>query len=437
MENEAKKRVLIVTYYWPPSGGAGVQRWLKFSKYLPDHGWDPIVFTPENPDFDQRDESLLEEVNPEIEVLKFPIWEPYRMFKKLSGTKELRQGQILENRSDGIFKRLAIWLRGNFFIPDPRVFWVKPVAEYLLSIVDSNEIKHVITTGPPHSVHLIGRRLKLKNPALTWVADFRDPWTGWDILSKMKISRFVWSRHKKMEASVLKIADSVLATGPIAAKEFKALGARRAKAITNGFDQSDVERNQSIQPQKGRFVISHVGMLSANRNPKALWSALDELCNDDRFYRAFELRLTGILSQEVLDTINALPNLSSKLIARTSVAHGEVFVQYQESNVLVLAQTNSIKSASQLPGKLFEYLSVKRPILALGQKDSDVSKVLKDTSSGQLFDYSDQAGIKAFVEQEFKTWTGDSEQVNWQHINIEQYERKNLTAELAGWLDTL
>ena len=148
MDNQLKP-ILIVTYYWPPSGGAGVQRWLKFSKFLPEFGWRPIIFTPENPDFDLKDESLLKDINPEVEVLKFPIWEPYRIFKKLTGQKEIKQGQILESSKRSSLKSLAIWIRGNLFVPDPRVFWVKPSVNYLQGILETNGIKHIITTGPP------------------------------------------------------------------------------------------------------------------------------------------------------------------------------------------------------------------------------------------------------------------------------------------------
>ena len=435
MEHESKQRVLIITYYWPPSGGAGVQRWLKFSKYLPEFGWDPLIFTPENPDFDQKDESLLNEVNPEIEVLKFPIWEPYKLFKRITGTKELRQGQILEHKSVGILKKMAVWLRGNFLVPDPRVFWVKPASEYLASILETNEIKHVITTGPPHSMHLIGKRLKLKNPSLTWVADFRDPWTGWDILSKMNISRPVWKRHRKMEQAVLKIADSVLATGPMAAGEFKQLGARRTHWITNGYDQADIPEDSEGTSVKGKFIVSHIGMLSKDRNPQMLWKVLEELCLDEEFYHAFELRLTGILSEDVLSSIRAFPNLSSKLVTKNSVGHKKVFVQYQESNLLILAQTNSTKSVSQLPGKLFEYLGAQRPVLALGRKGSDVSQILEQTSSGRLFSYTDYSDLKSFLEEEFKASREGNNR--WEHKNVDQFERRNLTAELAAWLDAL
>ena len=434
MKSSKLKKVLIVTYYWPPSGGAGVQRWLKFSKYLPEYGWEPVIFTPENPEFDQKDDSLLKEVHPELEVLKFPIWEPYKLFKKLSRTKELKQGQILEAHSNGLFKKLAVWLRGNFFVPDPRIFWVKPASEYLLSILEANEIKHVITTGPPHSIHLIGKRLKCKKPALTWIADFRDPWTRWEILAKMNISGPVWKRHKKLEQSVLKISDAVLTVGPTIAEDFKKLGTRHVQWITNGFDRADLPQHETNRHNDKQFVVSHIGMLNSNRNPKILWQVLEELCHDDEFYHAFELRLTGILSEEVLLSINSFTKLRRKLIATPSVHHSAVFQQYRESSLLILAQTNSTKGASELPGKLFEYLGAQRPILALGRLESDVAKIIDETCAGQLFTYTDRSGLAQFVREEFKSWKAGM--TNRDYKNTAQFERKKLTKKLADWLDT-
>lgn len=419
------KPILIITYYWPPSGGAGVQRWLKFSKYLPEYGWRPIIFTPENPDFDLKDESLLKDVNPEVEVLKFPIWEPYRIFKKLSGQKELKQGQILESSRRSIFKQLAIWVRGNVFIPDPKVFWVKPAVNYLQGILESNEIKHVVTTGPPHSMHLIGMKLKMKVPSLTWVADFRDPWTQWEILHEMKISKPMWRKHQKLEQQVFKVADSLLVTSPSAKEEFKRLGARRVEVITNGFDEVDFERSQNVGSDT--LVISHVGMLSNKRNPKVLWDGLSELASKQEI----ELRLTGIISDEVLVDIEGTNNLKSVLKVQDSVPHKQLAELYAESSILLLIQTKTDRLQTQLPGKLFEYLQAKRPILCVGDPDSDLAKILSETDSGQCFSYDDGPGIMDFLN----IVSQGKQQFTFK--NIDQFSRKKLTERLAIWLSEL
>lgn len=430
---EKRKPILIITYYWPPSGGAGVQRWLKFSKYLPEFGWDPIIFTPENPDFDQKDPSLEKDINPAVEVLKFPIWEPYGLFKRLSGKKELKQGQVLETGNDSLLKKLAVWIRGNLFVPDPKRFWVKPSVEYLMSILESNEIKHVITTGPPHSIHLIGRNLKLKNPAITWVADFRDPWSQWDILKRMRITPFIWKKHLRMEEEVLKMSDAVLATGPRAADEFKQLGARRSHFITNGYDNEDTNMITPVSPSK--FVVSHVGMLSRHRNPENLWSVLEELCIDDDFNEHLELRLTGILSTEVESSINSHTRLKEKVVLKDSVKHEQVFEEYTSSNLLLLLQTKNEGAISQLPGKLFEYLSAKRPILAIAEEGNDIVEIIESCSAGRTFKYDSKEELKIFLLAEYKAWKNKDS--NWSFVNIDQYERRSLTKDLSDWLSSL
>ncbi len=426
------KKVLIITYYWPPSGGAGVQRWLKFSKYLPEFGWDPVIFTPENPDFDLKDESMSKDINSTVEVLKFPIWEPYKIFKVLSGKKKLNQGQILEGEKISLFKRLAIWLRGNLFVPDPKRFWVKPSVDYILTILESNEIKHIITTGPPHSVHLIGRGLKLKNPALTWVADFRDPWTEWTILKSMLISKPIWKIHKNMEQQVLKMADMTLATGPTAADEFKKLGARKTAYITNGFDKSDYPI-ESSELASDTFTITYVGMLNQERNPSVLWEVIDQLCNQKEVAARLKVNITGIISPIVREEIDSLFNLKQVVSFQDSVGHKEVFELYSTSNVLLLLQSNEEGSFSQLPGKLFEYFGAQKQILALGYPDSDIDKLIKETKAGALYSYSDKKGMRLYLENALSE--AGTEQLN--ALNVGQFERRALTEKLAQLLGSL
>lgn len=418
------KPILIITYYWPPSGGAGVQRWLKFSKYLPEFGWRPIIFTPENPDFDLKDESLLQDINPEVEVLKFPIWEPYRIFKKLSGQKELKQGQILEDARNSWMKSMAVWLRGNLFVPDPKVFWVKPSVNYLMSILEANGIKHMVTTGPPHSMHLIGARLKMKVPSLTWIADFRDPWTEWEILQAMKITAPVWKKHKKLEQQVIKVADSLLVTSPSARDEFQQLGARRVEVITNGYDE--VEPTE-LEPQTSEiFVISHIGMLSNQRNPEKLWAALEEVMGNSK--QPVTVRLTGIISPQVLDSVQQHQQLSQRLELSESVPHNQVHQLYAESDLLLLIQTQTNRKQTQLPGKLFEYLQARKPILCIGDVHSDLAKILEETNSGRCFDYADEEGISGFLQKALL------KELNLTFENTSQYSRKALTEKLAAWL---
>lgn len=420
------KPILIITYYWPPSGGAGVQRWLKFSKYLPENGWRPIIFTPENPDFDLKDPSLNKDIHPDVEVLKFPIWEPYKIFKSLSGQKELKQGQILEDSRNSWFKNLAIWLRGNLFIPDPKRFWIKPSVDYLTEIVRTNEIKYVITTGPPHSVHLIGLKLKYRLPSLVWISDFRDPWTQWEILHEMKMTPWVRRQHQKLEQSVLKASDSLLVTSESAKTEFEALGARRVKVITNGFDSEDFGSVKGNMNDKKQFVIRHIGMLSEQRNAESLWKAFTELASkkEDKL----KIELIGIVPDFLKRQLGEEFALKNYINFQDSVPHQDLAEIYDSSDLVVLIQTKTNRKQTQLPGKLFEYLQAKRPILAIGDTESDMAKILKQTKAGRCFHYDDQEGILQFLTDVIEGNT------HFTFEGIDQFERKILTKDLSDWL---
>lgn len=422
------KKILIITYYWPPSGGAGVQRWLKFTKYLPKYGWDPMVFTPENPQFDLKDESLLNEINPDVDVLKFPIWEPYGLFKRLTGTKKLKQGQILEDRSNGLLKKMSIFIRGNLFIPDPRRFWVKPSVNYLNDLIRTNGVKHVITTGPPHSLHLIGLKLKYHNPAITWFADFRDPWTEWDILKKFDLLPFTKKKHRKLEEEVLKVADVTLATGDKAGQDFKRLGARRTAVFTNGFD---LVRTTSQEEEKDslKTTLLHLGMLNENRLPKTFFNLLENALAEGKF--ELKLKLTGINSALVLAFIKEKKRLSESLEVSSSLPYHELQEEYNSADILLLLQTNSKESNSQLPGKLFEYLAQKKPILAFGDPTSDVAHILKETGSGMMIDYNDEEEIRAVVDQILQGNFG----VDFKYEGIEKYSREEITKSLVALLN--
>lgn len=426
LENQNKK-VLIITYYWPPSGGAGVQRWLKFTKYLPDFGWEPIVFTPENPSFDLQDNSLENEVDERVDVLKFPIWEPYGLFKRISGTKELKQGQILEQENRSWLKSISIFLRGNLFIPDPRVFWVKSSVKYLQDIIVKNEIKHVITTGPPHSMHLIGLKLKYLIPSVQWLADFRDPWTQWDLMKQFRILPFVWNKHEKLEKEVLKVADVTIATGKRAAADLKSLGARKVVALTNGFD-TDVEFSQK-SPTTDRMTILHLGMLNSQRQPLLFFSVLNEFSN---FHKEIALKFTGIISPEVKRSILSFDFLKDVVEFRDSLPHSALIEEYLQANVLLLLQTNSTESVSQLPGKLFEYLAQKKPILAFGHPNSDVAEILKETNSGVMLSYEDREGIESVVRMIQKGKFGE----DFTYKGIEEYSRKVIASRLSEILES-
>jgi len=270
------KKVLIISYYWPPSGGSGVQRWLKFAKYLPKFYWKPIIYTPENPYFDLMDNSLTAEIPNEVEVVKTKIWEPYYLKDKIFGKSKNSQTSGLINNTFTVKNYFFNWIRGNCFVPDPKIFWIKKSIDFLLKYINQNNIEYVVSTGPPHSMHLIALGLKKKNKNLKWIADFRDPWSKLDLLDNFHLSYFAKNKNKLLEKKVLCKANLILTVSEIWKDDFKKLGARNVKVITNGYDDSDFN-NYTSKTSKEKFVIGHYGLINHLRNPKNFWKALDEM----------------------------------------------------------------------------------------------------------------------------------------------------------------
>lgn len=370
------KRLLIITYYWPPNGGAGVQRWLKFTKYLPQHGWQPVVYTPSNPEVIMPDPALEGEVPAEAEIVRYPITEPYGFYKRLTGRgkdTKVHTGFLSEEKRQGWREDLALWVRSNLFIPDARVWWVKPSVRRLQAYLKDHPVDAVVTTGPPHSLHLIGLALK-RELGVHWIADWRDPWTNIDFYQQLKLTGWADRKHRRLEGDVLREADRTIAVGWTMAAELEALGAKHVDVITNGYDPADVP--SPAAPVDEAFSLVHVGSLTATRNAPGLWKALALLCAQDPVFAAkLKLRFVGAVDHTVLASI-AEAGLSEKVERVGPVSHAEAMRHMQRARVLLLLLNDTANARGILTSKLFEYLSVGRPLLSIGPKDGDVARVL-------------------------------------------------------------
>ncbi|MDO1500509.1 glycosyltransferase [Winogradskyella maritima] len=421
-----KTKVLIITYYWPPAGGPGVQRWLKFVKYLPQFGVQPIVYCPENPSYPITDRSLLDEIPENTIVVKRPIKEPYRLAKFLSkkDTSKISSGVIPEKKKQSFIQRLLLYVRGNYFIPDARVGWVKPSVSFLSNYIKENAIDTIITTGPPHSMHLIGLGLKQKL-GVRWLADFRDPWTTIGYHKALKLSKSASQKHLNLETKVLQSADQLIVTSRNTAKEFQEKTEAPISVITNGYDEHDV----SSQAKDSKFSLSHIGSLLSERNPELLWQSLSELIDEERdFASDLKLNLFGVVSDAVLDSIITY-GLKDYLKNHGYVNHDEAIKAQLSSQLLLLIEINSKDTKAIIPGKLFEYLHSKTPILALGPEDSDVQKIIQDAKAGAYFNYEQKDFLKAYLVQQYRAYKSGG--ISSNTSNIEQYSRKALTEQLA------
>ncbi|MEG3658805.1 glycosyltransferase family 4 protein [Arenibacter palladensis] len=422
------QKVLIITYYWPPAGGPGVQRWLKFVKYLKDYKIEPIVYIPENPNYPIIDESLLDEVPAGIKIYKKPIYEPYgfaRLFSKKK-TKKISAG-IINSKNQSVIERVMLWIRGNLFIPDARKFWIKPSVNFLVDVIKKENIGTVITTGPPHSLHLIGLELK-KRTKIRWITDFRDPWTSIGYHKKLKLTKASRTKHKHLEKLVLNEADKIIVTSKTTKQEFSQITQKPIAVITNGYDTTlgnavalDVD-----------FTISHIGSLLTGRNPINLWKALSELIQEyPDFKKRFKLQLAGVISSDVLESIYFY-GLQSYTKLLGYISHDEAIQYQRKSQVLLLIEIDSEETQGIIPGKVFEYMASKRPILGVGPSNWEVGDLIAESKTGKTYTYSQLGELKTTLLQWFEEYKND--ELVLPLAEVEQYHRRELTAKLSKFL---
>lgn len=429
------KKVLIVTYYWPPSGGSGVQRWLKFVKYLRQFGWEPIIYTPLDPEGALQDESLLKDVPENITILKTKIWEPYGLYKKVVGQKKnekINVGFLTEKKKPGLIQKTAIWIRSNVFIPDARKYWIKPSVKFLRHYLSEHKIDALVTTGPPHSMHLIGLRLK-QQLNIPWLADFRDPWTNIDYYKDLKLTRRSDAKHKNLEKSVLQQATRVLTIGQTLADELAQLGGRKVDVITNGYDEDDFAlTNPTLDKQ---FTISHIGAMNADRNPKVLWKVLSELVKENKeFEKKLVLKLIGKLDYSVHVSLEE-NNLTRFVEQIEYVPHQQATAFMYSSQLLLLALNNTPNAQGIVSGKVFEYIAAKRPILAIGAENGDAAKILTDTGAGKICGFDNAQQMKTVVLTYFDSYLKGQNSINVSASA--QFSRRALTKSLAQLLDEM
>ena len=420
------KKVLIITYYWSPAGGPGVQRWLKFVKYLPEFDIEPIVYCPENPSYPTLDSTLCGDVSENITILKHPIREPLRFLKLFFKTKSkaYANGLIPTASKQGILDRFLIFIRGNFFIPDARISWVNPSVDFLSDYISNNKIDTIITTGPPHSVHLIGMRLKAKH-LLKWFSDFRDPWVDINYHHQLKLTKNTQKQHLILEKRVLSKADHIIVTSAQTKLLFSKKTNQPITVVTNGFDDASISKVKMDL----NFTLTHIGFLSSQRNPAILWDVLSELIHElTDFKEKFRLVFVGTVSVDVINSINA-SGLEPYLDIIETVPHFDAAKYQRKSQVLLLLEGNTKAATYIIPGKLFEYINAQRPIIAIGPQPSDITSILKETNTGNYFKYDEKEALKHQIIELFTAYKNNNLCVNSR--GIERYSRRNCTQQLS------
>jgi len=407
------KRALIITYYWPPSGGSGVQRWLKFAKYLPQYGWEPVIYTPENPEANTVDAALLKDIAPDTEVIKTKIWEPYSFYKALfGGKKNTSEGgkhikaNIIGSENKSFTHKLSLFVRGNFFIPDPRCWWIRPSIKYLVKYLKEHPVDVIVSTGPPHSMHLIAKGVS-KATGIRWIADFRDPWTEIFYFKHLNLSKWAYRKHRRLEQSVLDSADVVTVVSRQMQADFAARTSTPVKVITNGFDHEDfIKAELDSRVPEGisdsgfdSFQLIHTGIFVDNGNPHHLWEVLGEKAAAEPQFKAdLQIRLMGQVDDSILQGISQA-GLESNLHNMGYRPHNEVVQWQQQAQVLLLPLRKEPEAAAILTGKFFEYLAAGREILAFGPTYGDLAKALQETGSGTIVDFEDKEATRREIDR--------------------------------------
>jgi len=415
-------RVLIITYYWPPSAGAGVQRWLKFSKYLSQYGWEPYILTidPGYASYPAFDVSLERDIPESIKVFRTKATDWFRFYG--NDKSKVPSAGFAKNRDDSFRGKILRFVRGNFFIPDPRRGWNRFAFRKASELIEKENIKHIITTSPPHSSQLIGLKLKKRYPEIKWMADLRDPWTEiyyYELLYPTFISRRIDLYY---ERSVLKNADVITTVGSTLGKYFesKVPGiSDKVKIIHNGYDESDFENMTTSVPEK--FTISYTGTISESYPVDGFIKALQAVIDGGN---KILVKFTGLITDNQKEHfISAIGNDHLEFIPYSD--HKTVVRQMLSSSLQLLVLASHPGNRSFLPGKLFEYIASGKPILCLGPVDGDAALILNNTGCGKCFDYDDNKGIADFIIK--STQKRGAEDRN----PPTEFSRKNLAMKIA------
>ena len=422
------KKVLVITYYWPPTGGSGVQRWVKFTKYLQRFGWQSIVYTPQNPEQLAVDESLLKDVSPDVTVIKTHISEPYAIYKRFFKSSDKGAGvNPLNQQKKSLKQKLAILLRGNLFVPDPRAGWVNPSVRFLRKYLKDNPVDAVVTTGPPQSMHLIGLKLK-RLTGVRWIVDFRDPWTEMHYFKHMGLLPCTAKRHRKLEQQVIDECDAVISVSSPVRDDFQARTSTPVILLTNGYDTEDFAAEPPALPAD-RFTLVHTGLFASDGNPVKLWDVLAAKCAEDaEFKRQLRIRLAGKTDTEIVESLN-VRGLSGNVENLGYLPHSQTVELQRSANVLMLPLRQEPEYAKALPGKIFEYMAARRPVLGIGQEGGAAATMLSDSGAGVMYDWDRTEPLRSFIDA---SWERHLQGTDGPCTgNIAAYSRLELTRRLA------
>lgn len=434
------KKVLIVAYYFPPSGGPGVQRVLKYVQYLRDFGWEPVVLTVSNGSFPARDESLLKEIPEGVRVVRTEIFEPYDLYRKLTGKAKGVAIDVNTIRKEGtrlpMSERFAELIRATLFIPDARIGWYSNAMKAGLEVIANEGIDAIYSSSPPYTCAIISRGLKRKT-GLPWIAGFRDPWTRF--ITTPKRWFLPASIDRMLEHAVFREADEIevawLGITLDALAKYPDLSPSKFHHLPNGYDSRDIPVVDRSERTDDRFTVTYTGSMYGRRNPDAFLRAVESLVHRGEVDRSrIRLRFIGRFGEEVMEMFRQ-SDLGEAIEVVGYMAHSESIRQLLLADALLLVVDEYEGSGDVVPGKVYEYIGSRRPVLAVAPELSAIADLIHETGGGYVAHQSNVGGIaSAFL----KLYTAHRDGTSVLHPNtfaIERYERRNVTGELAALLD--
>ncbi|MGV3586130.1 MAG: glycosyltransferase family 4 protein [Adhaeribacter sp.] len=429
-DNE-KLQVLFITYYWPPSGGAGVQRCLKFVKHLPAYNIIPTVVTVSENEasYPVLDQSLAADIPEGIRVIRTSTNEPFDYYKKLTGKKEIPYGGFANEQKGSVVQKFFKFLRGNLFIPDARVGWNKFAIKACAELLTKEKFAAIITSSPPHSTQLIGLELQRKFK-VKWIADLRDPWTDIYYYKDLQHTAVARKIDENYERSVIQKANALLVTSTDTKRLFLAkapeVESTKISVIPNGYDEEDF--TEPSAPPQDAFVITYTGTITDIYNIEAFLKALAKLTTVHPDV-PFQLRFVGKISSEVKEQIEdaGLQHLTHLI---SFVPHSESVKYLLSSTILLMGIPDVENNYCILPGKLFEYLAANKTIICIGPIHSDADHIIDECGAGRVFHYAAFDLIFDHLDQLSHAWK-INHNLDLPFVNYKRYSRLNLTGDLA------
>jgi len=426
-------KVLVFTYYWPPSGGPAVQRWLSLSSLLPQFGIEPIIITVDEKyaSYVLMDETLSDRIPEGLQVHKTRSFEVLSLYQKLMGKDKLPTAGFANESKPGVLQKLMRWIRGNFFFPDPRKGWNRYALQQAREIIEREEVKAVITAGPPQSTHLIGEQLK-EQYGLFWLCDFHDAWTNVWYYDELKKSSWARKVDLKMEKRVLTKADNIITVGNQVKSDFaQKLGSDdKIRIHSMGYDDELFEEAANIPSDE--FVITYTGTMADNYEPLAFFKAIREL-KDNQKNLNIKVRLVGLISDGITQIIKDL-KLETLVTVTGYLPHKKAVAELKSSCLLLLVSPNTPQAKMIIPGKIYEYMATRIPILNLATQETETARMIEDCSAGQTFTRNDIDGIKNFIQSLYGVWKDNPQGIQLQTREYRQYSRKREAEELANLL---